>query len=196
MSAREVVPPRRRIISSLSRPPFGGRRSSCGSEGTRARAAPPGRWSRASPAAASSRAPRRAAYGCGRNDTRTGLRRKETHSTSTRSTPTWRLDYVSFRCATTRPRGRFCTARSRGHSPFLCQEFVQLAPAGQPPGFPRPLPRRASRALDAAGFRWGNLPVSPDPFPGALRAHRYAMGDRGFEPRTSALSERRSNQLS
>jgi hypothetical protein len=33
--------------------------------------------------------------GCGRNDTRTGLRRKETHSANTRSTPTWRLDYAS-----------------------------------------------------------------------------------------------------
>src|SRR3954451_16657469 len=30
----------------------------------------------------------------------------------------------------------------------------------------------------------------------SLSRVRYAMGDRGFEPRTSALSERRSNQLS
>lgn len=38
--------------TSTKRRPRGGRRFSCGSEGTRARAAPPSRWSRASPAAA------------------------------------------------------------------------------------------------------------------------------------------------
>jgi hypothetical protein len=80
---------------TVKRPLLHGRRLSCGSEGTRARTAPPSRWSRASPAAGGSRAPRRAACGCGRNDTRTGLRRKETDSTSSRSTPTWRLDYAS-----------------------------------------------------------------------------------------------------
>ena len=79
--------------TSTKRPPFGGRRFSCGSEGTRARAAPPSRWSRASPAPACSPAARRAVCGCGRNDTRTGLRRKETHASS-RSTPAWRLDYA------------------------------------------------------------------------------------------------------
>jgi hypothetical protein len=82
-------------LRQLSAPRFGGRRFSCDSEGTRAPAAPPSRWSRAILAAGSSCAPRRAEYGCGRNDTRTGLRRKETHSASTRSAPTWRLNYAS-----------------------------------------------------------------------------------------------------
>jgi hypothetical protein len=86
---------------ATKRPPVGGRRSSCGSEGTRARAAPANRWSRASQAAACSRASRRAVCGCGRNDTRTGLRRQETHGTSSRNTPTWRLSGLClFRCAT------------------------------------------------------------------------------------------------
>jgi hypothetical protein len=83
-------------LAGAKRPPLGGRRFPCGSERTRARAAPPSRWSRASLAALCSRAPRRAACGCGRNDTRTGLRRKDSDSTtSSRSTPTWRLDYAS-----------------------------------------------------------------------------------------------------
>src|SRR5436190_16851834 len=44
----------------------------------------------------------------------------------------------------------------------------------------------------------GNLPVPPDPLHrAALRAdERCALGDPGFEPGTSALSERRSNRLS
>ena len=36
----------------------------------------------------------------------------------------------------------------------------------------------------------------PQTLPPSRTDDRYAMGDRGFEPRTSALSERRSNQLS
>ena len=52
----------------------------------------------------------------------------------------------------------------------------EAAPSwGKPPGFPQ-TPSTVARA--------------------SLAPHREAMGDRGFEPRTSALSERRSNQLS
>jgi hypothetical protein len=134
VSASEVVAPRRRIIT-VKRSPFGGRRSSCGSEGTRARAAPPSRWSRASPAAACLPAPRRAACGCGRNDTRTGLRRKERHSTSSRSTPTWRLDYASsVRNHTTASRGwafTFTLELPDGTSPNL-PSFHIVVPTWRP----------------------------------------------------------------
>jgi hypothetical protein len=108
---------------TVKRPPVGGRRFSCGSEGTRARAAPPSRWSRASPAAACSRAPRRAACGCGRNDTRTGLRGHHSHSTSSRSTPTSRLDYASSVALPHGCEAVFCAARSQGVAPVSPQEM-------------------------------------------------------------------------
>ena len=69
------------------------------------------------------------------------------------------------------------------------------APAGDTSRFPQ-TPSPVARVARGLGARWGHLPVSPDPFHGPLRGHHCVMGDRGFEPRTSALSERRSNQLS
>ena len=59
--------------------------------------------------------------------------------------------------------------------------------------------RRSSTRRAYSGAPAGEtsrFPRTPSTCPLRSAASLYAMGDRGFEPRTSALSERRSNQLS
>ena len=158
------------------------RRFSCGSEGTLARPAPPSRWSRASPAAACSRAPRRAACGCGRSDTRTGLRRWDTHSTSSRSTPTYVLDYAPS-VAPLRPGACPWVNRSAVATGGNCRRAPRLAEeAARPLGLGIAGRRSAGRAPDRQRCR---RPIcgSRD---GRLRRHRAD----GSQPGKSAGSGR------
>ena len=72
---------------------------------------------------------------------------------------------------------------------------------GLPPRHaPAPLTRTGNGTGSGTCVELGKPLCFPRPFTVrvsfAHAAIAYAMGDRGFEPRTSALSERRSNQLS